>query len=96
MESDQKELHDILHQQNELLKANNQLLHKIHRYEMISFWSKVMWFVILIGLPILIYYYFLEPYTSGILETLKNFNETFHQVSGWERFTELYNINSNQ
>ncbi len=92
METDHKELREILREQNKLIEANNQLLHKIHRYEMVSFWSKMLWFVVLIGVPIIIYYFFLEPYTTSVLETIKNFNNTFHAVPGWDRFVELYNI----
>ena len=72
---------------NELLIANNELLVKFDRRYVRGFWLKVLWFAILIGLPILLLPYLMSTVmgsmglqSSGseanMSETLKNAQET--------------------
>ena len=47
---------------NELLIANNELLNKINRREIRQFWFKIVWFLVLLGVPFIIYYYLINSF----------------------------------
>ncbi|MBY0537910.1 hypothetical protein K2P47_00760 [Patescibacteria group bacterium] len=59
----------LTRQNQELLKANNELLNTINRREIRQFWFKVVWYMILLGVPLFAYYYlynaFLGNFTGG-------------------------------
>jgi hypothetical protein len=58
MPTDQHELIiKLLRDNQELLKQNNELLHKHERRERRRLIFKVIWYTILLGIPILAYYY---------------------------------------
>jgi hypothetical protein len=62
----------ILTKQNqELLKSNNELLTKINRREIRQFWFKVVWYIILLGVPMFAYYYLYNAFLgdSGLENT---------------------------
>ncbi len=51
----------------QLTKENNHMLHKMRRA---AFWHGVwrsIWFLVIIGAPIAIYYYLLQPYVEQML-----------------------------
>ncbi len=54
----------LIKQNQELLLANNELLQKMDRRYVRGIWFKVLWFAVLIGLPILFYSYFINSYKS--------------------------------
>ncbi len=61
-----KENRVILQENNRLVEENNSLLRKMRRNAIIGFWVKLIWIIIIIGGPLLIYWYVLQP----ILESL--------------------------
>ena len=72
---------------HELLIANNELLMKFDRRYVRGFWFKLIWFAILIGLPIILLPYIMSTLmgsvglqgsssSSSMSETLKNAQET--------------------
>lgn len=64
-----------LEENKNLLQQNNQILRKMHRSAIIGFWFRIVWVLVLLGLPFLIYWYILQP----LLETLP-FGES---STGW-------------
>jgi hypothetical protein len=54
----------LARENNRLLVENNELLKKMDRRYIRGFWVKLIWFAILIGLPILFYSYFINSYMS--------------------------------
>lgn len=89
MQTDNEELKRILNRQNELLEDNNRILHKLHRYELINFWSKIIWFAILIGLPFAVFYFVLEPYFSAFGASYDTFNAGMQEIPGLKSFEEF-------
>lgn len=61
-----KENQEILKINNRLLLENNELLHKMRRNAIIAFWFKLLWVAVLVGGPLILYWYFLGP----LLESL--------------------------
>jgi hypothetical protein len=81
-------IHDLLLENQRLLTENNQLLHKIQKRAMWSLVLKVAWFLIIIGAPFLVYYYFVEPYFSSLGSSFEVFRLVIQEVPGWKQFYE--------
>jgi hypothetical protein len=66
MSEDSKKEHDemlaLMRENSVLIKENNVLLKRIYRHSMWSLGLKVVWFMVIIGLPIAVYFYLLDPY----------------------------------
>ncbi len=56
----------LIKQNQELLKANNDLLNKIDRREIRQFWFKVVWYLILLGVPLFAYYYLYNTFLGNL------------------------------
>ena len=65
-----------------LLKENNELLKKLHRYTMIGFSFKIVWYAILIGMPFAVYFYVLEPYFDAFGANYELFRQGMAEIPG--------------
>ncbi len=73
----------LLEENHKLLEDNNRLLRKLHRNAVIGIWMRVIGYSLFLGVPVLIYFYILQPYLNGMgqsvdslmrqLESLPNF-----------------------
>ena len=63
---DIEEITKLQTENNELLKQNNHLLRTMHRNAVIAFWVKIIWIAVLLGVPFILYYYFLKPYLREV------------------------------
>lgn len=52
-----------------LARENNRLLRKMRRSAMIGNVTRLIYWVAIIGVPIFLYYSFLQPYMAQLLET---------------------------
>ncbi len=84
----QETLHELMLENQRLLKENHDLLEKINRRSIWSFWLKVIWFMILIGLPFVLYYYVIEPYFTSLGSSFQTFQTGLQEVPGWKQFYE--------
>ena len=78
-----------LRKNSELLREHGRILKKLHRYHIISAWSKVVWFVLIIGLPFALYFYILEPYFAAFGSSYETFQAGINELpglKGWEGF----------
>jgi hypothetical protein len=71
-----------------LTRENNRLLRKLWRVEVFGFWSKVLFVAILIGIPVLVYQYYLADVLvevrrgyEGILEDVGKLKEIPERLS---------------
>jgi hypothetical protein len=55
------ELKELLVENQRLLAENNVLLHKMRRSALWATAFRLLWFAVIIGMPIALYYLFLEP-----------------------------------
>lgn len=46
-----------------------------------GFWLRMLSWVIILGLPLLAYYYFLEPYTSVLAESIPTLTESANELN---------------
>ena len=66
MPTEHEELKKLLEENLAIAKENHKLLQKMHRIEMYAFWIRFLWFAIIIGVPFLTYYFFVEPYLHAV------------------------------
>ena len=85
------ELKHLIETNSELLKENNRLLRKLYRNEIIGFWLRIVWYVLLIGLPFALYLYVLEPYFTALGSSYDTFSAGMQEIPGWKQFTETLN-----
>lgn len=83
---EQQILHELMLENQRLLTENNQLLKKINRTNVWSFWIRVAWFLILLGAPFAIYYYLIDPYFTSVGTSMQSFMEGLQNVPGWKQF----------
>jgi hypothetical protein len=81
-------LHDLMLENQRLLSENNQLLHKLHSRALWSFWLKVVWFLVIIGAPFILYYSVVEPYFNSLGSSFEVFRDGIQEVPGWKQFYE--------
>ena len=82
------EIKYLLEKNTELLKENNRLLKKMHRNAVWGFWFKIIWFLLLIGLPFALYFYVLEPYFKALGSSYEVFSTGMQEIPGWKQFTQ--------
>jgi len=63
-----EEFKSLLRRNLEITRENNKLLRKMHRSAVVSRIVQLIWWSILIGVPIFVYYYILQPYLRELLE----------------------------
>lgn len=80
------EIQDLLNENQRLLTENNQLLKKLHRATIWGIWFRVVWFLVLIGIPFVLYYYVIEPYFTTLGSSFQTFQEGLQEVPGWKQF----------
>lgn len=83
-----QELKYLIEKNTEILKENNRILKKIYRNELIGIWVRVVWFVLLIGLPFALYFYILEPYFTAMGSSYDVFSAGMQEIPGWKQFQE--------
>ena len=66
MPGEHEEIKKLLEENLAIVKENHALLEKMHRMDVYSFWLKFLWFAVIIGVPILVYYVVVEPYFAAL------------------------------
>lgn len=85
---EQQILHELLLENQKLLIDNNQLLKKMNNRSVLAFWMRFIWFMILIGVPVALYYYVLEPYVTSFGDSIETLQNSVQQIPGVGRFIE--------
>ena len=88
-EKDEKQvLHELVLENQRLLIENNQLMHKINNRILWAFWIKILWFVVIIGIPFVLYYYVSETYFDSLGSSFEVFRDSVREIPGWKQFYE--------
>jgi Trk-type K+ transport system membrane component len=86
--SEHQLLKDLMLENQRLLSENNQLLKKIRRASLISFWLRLVTMLIFIGAPFVLYYYVVEPYFESMGSSFSTFQQGLQEIPGWKQFYE--------
>jgi|AntRauTorckE6833_2_1112554.scaffolds.fasta_scaffold02663_1 hypothetical protein len=84
-------LHEQLEENKRLLEENNGLLRKMLRRSSWAMFLRVVWVLIILGAPVALYYYVIDPYFDTVGESLRTLNEGLSSVPGWSQFMEAIN-----
>ena len=79
----------LLRENNELSKANNELLKKLYRHNLIGFITRVVWYAILLGLPFAVYFYVLGPYFQAFGSNYDLFRQGMAEVPGFKALLHI-------
>ncbi|MCB9814843.1 hypothetical protein H6784_05550 [Candidatus Nomurabacteria bacterium] len=85
-ENEQKTLQELILENQRLLSENNQLLKKMQKVNVWSFVLRVIWFLILIGVPFFAYYYLIEPFMASDGSALESGMMWLQNIPGWKQF----------
>ncbi len=83
-EAEHAEMKQVLKRNTELLEENNRLLHKLHRNAVWGFWLRVLFYGIFLGLPFLLYFYFIAPYLASMESSYGGALERLESLSNLE------------
>ena len=81
-------MQELLLENQRILNENNELMKKLNRRSLWSFWFRVVWFLIIIGAPFLLYFYIIEPYFTSLGSSFQTFQAGLQEVPGWKQFYE--------
>ncbi len=90
------ELKVAIEKNTKLLEENNTLLRKIYRNDLWGFWLRVVWYLILFGLPFALYFYVLEPYFDALGSNYEVFKAGINEIPGLKGLEQLLDNLSNR
>ena len=74
---------ELMKENIRLTKENNKLLRKLWKAEKWGFWTRILTFAILIGIPVLVYQYYLsDVFTDlqGVYEDILDVGDTVKEI----------------
>ena len=77
------DIEDMVIENQKLLAENNKLLKKINRSNTWAFWLRILWIAILLGAPVLVYYYVIAPYYASLESAFQFFGVQLPDIPGW-------------
>lgn len=80
----------LLKENTALVRENNRLLRKLRRNSVIELWMRVVWYVLLIGLPFALYFYLLEPYFEAFGSSYEQFRLGMEEIPGIKGFQMMF------
>jgi|GEM_PF-318109 len=89
MGDDHDDIKALLKKNSELVADNNKILKKIHRNGVWSFWLRIGWYVVMIGLPFALYFYILEPYFTALGSSYETFSAGMQEIPGIRHINEI-------
>jgi len=84
--NEQERMEEIMLENQRLMVENNLLLKKIRKSAIISFWIRLVWTLILIGAPFVVYYFVIEPYFESLGSSFETFQDGLQEIPGWKQF----------
>jgi hypothetical protein len=88
-ENSHDEIKRLIQENTEILKQNNKILRKMYRNDIIGIWVKLIWFILLVGLPFALYFYVLEPYFTAMGSSYEVFSVGMQEIPGLKQFHDF-------
>jgi hypothetical protein len=85
-EAEHAEMKRLLERNYELLKENNRLLKKLHRNAVWGMWIRVIGYALILGAPVALYFYVLEPYLMSMGSSVDSLRSMLEQIPNFEQF----------
>lgn len=68
-----EELDELMQENLRLTKENNKLLKKMRRTELFGMWMRILFFLVIIGVPLVVYRYYVAPYIEDFSQAYQDF-----------------------
>jgi hypothetical protein len=96
-DNNHEEIKRLLVENQRLLLENNQLLHKMRRSAVVGSVFRFVWFLIIVGAPVYLYFSYIQPNMSVIKQKFNNFEQMTSESEAVKKFFEAASSwNSNQ
>ncbi|MBP9836390.1 MAG: hypothetical protein KBC78_00985 [Candidatus Pacebacteria bacterium] len=92
-DEDNNEIKALLRENQRLLVENNQLLRQMRKGTIIATIFRLIWFVIVIFIPLYIYFYYIAPNWENIKQQLENLEAMTAEMEGANSWFESLNAN---
>lgn len=73
-----------------LLRENNEILKKLYRHSVIGFVLRIVWYIILIGMPFAVYFYLLQPYFEAVGANYETFRQGMAEIPGLKGLENIF------
>ena len=83
-----QQLQDLMLENQRLLTENNKLLQDMKKMAKLAFWIRIASILVLLGAPLVLYYWFLEPYFNSLGSSFEIFINGMQEIPGWKQFYE--------
>lgn len=91
MHDEHERMYRLLEHNRKLLEENNKLLKKMHRWNVFGTILRIAWYVLLIGIPFALYFWFLEPYFAALGSSFETFRAGIGELPGVKSIDILLN-----
>lgn len=89
-DNNHEEIKRLLVENQRLLLENNQMLHKMHKTALVSSILRFVWFLIVLGVPIYIYFAYVAPNWDNLKAKVQSFEELMQDSSRFEEFIDTF------
>ncbi|NCN52395.1 hypothetical protein GW943_01140 [Candidatus Parcubacteria bacterium] len=83
-------LRQLIERNNRVLEDNNKILKRLYHWSIFNGILRVLWYVVLIGLPFALYFYVLEPYFNAFGSSYDTFQVGLNEIPGVRAFQEFF------
>lgn len=87
--SDHDKIELLIEENKKLIEENNKMIKKLYCVTAITFWVRIAWYVLLIGLPFALYFYLIEPYFEAFGSNYQVFVDGLNELPGLKGIKEL-------
>jgi hypothetical protein len=88
-QTDHAELKRLLETNNRLIEENTKVVRRLYRWTVANMVWKLLWLVLLIGLPFALYFYVLEPYFAAFGSNYETFLVGINEIPGLKGLDQL-------
>ena len=85
------DIRTLLEQNLRLNRENNRLLRSMKRAANIGLFFRLVWIAVLIGVPVALYVYIIQPYYEGLRDSFNQFEQQIESIPGFGTFFEENN-----
>ena len=78
----ESKIEELLEENIKLTQENNRLLRKIRRSELMQTWSTILFYAMVIGIPVLLYRYYFEDYYNTLQRVYEQIKSGINDPTG--------------
>lgn len=77
-----QDLDDLMKENLRLTRENNELLRKMRRGAILGFWFKLVLYLVILGLPVFVYWMYLQEYAMDAFSLYETAHEILQNPNG--------------